>query len=662
MKQLLTALLLCILHISCASADINSLGNGLIGHWISCSGAKDCTPYGNNGTVVNATLTSDAHEIANKAYYFNGVNSSITIGAVSKLNNTTKATFSGWFYKSAANTDLYFGSYLAAGNGIWLQWYSDNNIYFNPRNGATSISRYASYSNVGNWVHIAGVYDGTLSESERIKIFVNGNQMDVTASGTIESSLSSTVGNSFMIGVAVGNYSKGKLSDVRVYNRALSTAEVKQLYNSYNPDVRVNSLSNGLIGHWDLNGNAKDKTPYQNNGTVVNAVLSTDAHGVANGSYYFNGDDAYIDTNNSVSLSTKDFTVACWFKGVSPGYSVSQLRTVAPASDFSLGGAGSALFWMRTVTLGLQSTVQDGNWHHIAMVWSVAEAKYKGYTDGVLIGQSTTVSDYGGIGTIKIGVRGDGLSSFAEGSIDDVRIYQRQLSATEILQLKNSYNPTLNTNSLGKGLVTYLDMNGNAKDKTPNGNDGTVTGPVLTTDIHGRANSAYAWDKTLKKIELPIVANNTLNGDFTVSIRASRVYADETTATTCYVLNMEYATNSKGVLRLSFTRLTGTTTVTMYNGSAGIAGTYTTSSPQNDTWNTYTVRYVKSANTIELFVNGVSFGTKDMTGALPIDTGTIRIGYMGATNTYYNGSMDDFMVYNRALSDAEILQISNSYY
>jgi len=48
--------------------------------------------------------------------------------------------------------------------------------------------------------------------------------------------------------------------------------------------------------------------------------------------------------------------------------------------------------------------------------------------------------------------------------------------------------------SSDNGLVAYYPLNGNANDESGNGNNGTVHGPVLTTDRFGKANSAYEFD------------------------------------------------------------------------------------------------------------------------------------------------------------------------
>jgi hypothetical protein len=61
------------------STDIE-LQRGLVSHWKLDGNAKDATPQGNNGTVYNATLTTDRKARANSAYNFNGTNAYIGTG------------------------------------------------------------------------------------------------------------------------------------------------------------------------------------------------------------------------------------------------------------------------------------------------------------------------------------------------------------------------------------------------------------------------------------------------------------------------------------------------------------------------------------------------------------------------------------------------------
>jgi hypothetical protein len=155
----------------------------------------------------------------------------IDIGAITEMNSTTKMTISYWCKKSASNKDMVIGSQLSSTNGFWLQWYSDGNVYWNPRNGSSNNRSYA-LTYTSDWICLTGTYDGSLSQSSRCKTYVNG-VLVLDGTGTPPASFSSTAGNSFRIsGLGGSFYSDGNVANVQIYNRALSSNEILHNYNA----------------------------------------------------------------------------------------------------------------------------------------------------------------------------------------------------------------------------------------------------------------------------------------------------------------------------------------------------------------------------------------------------------------------------------------------
>src|ERR1039458_6773075 len=74
-------------------------------------------------------------------------------------------------------------------------------------------------------------------------------------------------------------------------------------------------LTNGLVAYYPFNGNANDAFG-TNNGTVHNAILTTNRFGSPNCAYSFDGVSAYIDCGNSPSLNfgSSSFTLTAWAK------------------------------------------------------------------------------------------------------------------------------------------------------------------------------------------------------------------------------------------------------------------------------------------------------------------------------------------------------------
>ena len=103
----------------------------------------------------------------------------------------------------------------------------------------------------------------------------------------------------------------------------------------------------------------------------------------------------------------------------------------------------------------------------------------------------------------------DGSANFLKGNLDNLRIYNRDLNATEISALAG-FDPNL-------GLVAYYPFNGNANDESGNGRHGEVIGPELTTDRAGSANGAYSFTGSNDRIKLPPFKYGS---SFTVSLLA----------------------------------------------------------------------------------------------------------------------------------------------
>jgi hypothetical protein len=105
----------------------------------------------------------------------------------------------------------------------------------------------------------------------------------------------------------------GSIDDVRIYNRALSQAEITSIYQSYDSGFQISDLKKGLVGQWEFNGNAKDSSAYNNNGIANGTSLTADRKGQADKAYSFNGttDDVEVQSNSSLS-PTVAVTIGGW--------------------------------------------------------------------------------------------------------------------------------------------------------------------------------------------------------------------------------------------------------------------------------------------------------------------------------------------------------------
>ena len=87
----------------------------------------------------------------------------------------------------------------------------------------------------------------------------------------------------------------------------------------------------------------------------------------------------------------------------------------------------------------IAGTVVSTGWHHLAAVQDIATDQRRIYVDGVLVG-SGSPRDSDGVGNLVIGAA-DGVNEFFQGILDEVRIYNRNLSDSEISLLSSGFIP-----------------------------------------------------------------------------------------------------------------------------------------------------------------------------------------------------------------------------
>ncbi len=223
---------------------IDSLKVGLIAYYPFNNSGVDSSGNHFDGTVYNVTSTTDRYGKANGAYYFNGENSYVTVQDEPQLRlNGIDFTLNSWVKIDAYNNS--YGSIIMAKRGTgsndgWnfgIAGYGDLTNYVGALGVVTySISGGDDPYLKGNivldttkWHMVTTVYTVATKQA---KIYVDGS-LDATST---TDSLSSPNNNStapLYIGAdfVTGSYFlKGKLDDLRIYDRALSSKEVFALY------------------------------------------------------------------------------------------------------------------------------------------------------------------------------------------------------------------------------------------------------------------------------------------------------------------------------------------------------------------------------------------------------------------------------------------------
>jgi len=445
---------------------------GLVGHWtfdgkdVVNGVAIDKSGNGKNGNLVSiATSTFYAPGKIGQGFNFDGVNDYVNIPDPNLIEGLSAMTVSAWARSDILLTSdtiaIVTQNFGSGGDPFALYLRNIDNIAFAVDTGAGLVLADANADIADtNWHHYVGVYNGS-----NLLLYVdNVLQTDQPAqTGNIITSTNP---------VTIGKYDStsvswnGLIDDVRIYNRALSVTEVKQLYTStagskvaVTPKNTVGQgLSSGLVGHWTfdgkdtIGGTIRDISGQGNHGNVVNIATSTFyVPGKIGQGLNFDATNDVIDFGD-IADAVPQLTVSVWVKN----------STVLLASLDSIIAKDRSGFtqWIMSrsstekyafqvcndtptcVTATADSASATTDWTHVVGSYDGAEVQV--YVNSVAADSTPPALT----GNVRDRVDHMCLSGSWNGSacvdagvqakiIDDVRVYNRALSATEITMLYN---------------------------------------------------------------------------------------------------------------------------------------------------------------------------------------------------------------------------------
>ena len=285
--------------------------------------AIDASGNGNNGTISGAARTASG--MYGGALLFNGTNAVVTISNSVPLELTTGMTIEAWVNPSVVNSawrdviykgkDNYYleGTSMSAGvPGIGGTFGTSDQVLY----GAVALP-------TNTWTHLAATYDGTTT-----RLYVNGAQVASQAqTGAIATSTNPLQigGDSFY-----GQFFQGTIDEVRIYNVALTAAQIQTDMNTPLPaDAQPPSAPTNLVA-----------TPVSVSRIDLSWIASTDNVGVA--SYLVEREEpgaanfVQIGTTNTVAYS--DFSLSA---NSSYSYRVRAMDTSGNLSGYSGVAVGS---------------------------------------------------------------------------------------------------------------------------------------------------------------------------------------------------------------------------------------------------------------------------------------------------------------------------------
>ena len=412
---------------------------GLVGYWNfdenAGTTAADGSSNGNTGTLSSGAAWGSGQN--NSAVSLDGVDDYVQVGARSSLAMTSAVSLTAWIFPTGAGSSTFMGGVIVNKEGEYeVVRFPDGTIQlaFANTNPGFQFINTGYVAPLNQWTHIAVIYDnGT------IKTYANGSLVHTyNGAGAIGDVL--TGENDFRIGgrQTTSQHFQGRIDEVRVYNRAITASEIIAV---------MGDPVSGLVGHWKFDENAgttaADASGNGNTGTLISGA--TWAIGQNNSAVSLDGVDDYVQVGARSSLvMTSAVSLTAWIFPTGAGSSTFMGGVIVNKE----GEYEVVRFPDGTIQLAFANTNPGfqfintsyvaplNQWTHIAVTYD--NGTIKTYANGSLV---HTYNGAGAIGDVltgendfRIGGR-QTTSQHFQGRIDQVRVYNRAITATEIIAL-----------------------------------------------------------------------------------------------------------------------------------------------------------------------------------------------------------------------------------
>lgn len=385
----------------------------------------DASPAGNNGSIAGAVRTTSGRY--GRALSFDGVDDVVTVADATSLDLSASMTIEAWVYPIELSGFRTIAMKERQGGFAYGLRAHDNAprpsaiVYV----GSDASAPGTTALPLNTWTHAAATYDGT-----NLRLYINGA---LVATQPVTGSMPATT-NPLRIGgnLVFGEYFRGRIDEVRVYNRALGGIEIGRDMNA--------AIASGLVaayGFEEASGTtATDVSGTGNHGTLAGPTRT--ANGRFGRALTFDGINDVVTVADAASLDGARVTVEAWLYPTAlsgwrtavikeaPGGMVYSLyahdNQPNPAMTISVGGVDSSASGTSTLPLN--------TWSHLAGTYDGTTVRL--FVNGV---QVATRAVPGPLTPSANPLRIGGNSVWGEyfsGRIDEVRVYNRVLTAAEI--------------------------------------------------------------------------------------------------------------------------------------------------------------------------------------------------------------------------------------
>ena len=660
-------------------SEVSGIGyayKNLIGHFKfdESSGdiASDSSPIGNDADLINMTGDQWVEGRFGNALHVQATGSKYIKIPYTPIYNTPNITINLWF-KTTGNSMTILRRYGGAGDRVWIFTMAPYGLQFSVYNnldqGATSVDQYR-WDIGGSWTMLTCVVDGL-----SVKTYTNGRPSP--SIGTLLSPMNTSSSQYIESYGGTVYYCTGDMDELSIYNEALSNSEILELYkyNNLQAHYRFDETS-GLV--------AVDSSNNAINGSLINMDGNEWTTGEINGALSFNGSTDYVQIGGDDTY--KDFkigSISLWVNMDS--FSADAVIFCAGPKTESTSGKYLYIRITTTGTILIRQRNEDsdtnhlvaetsssvitstGTWYHI--VYTVGYDGTKLYVDNsqktltYTTGSSSTRLFFNDIDTIQnywvAAAKQNGtFNSYLDGILDDVRIYDRDLTSQEVTDLYNY-----------KALKTYYNLDETsdlvAYDSSTYLEDGTLVNMTGEEWVKQGINGALRFDGVDDYVIMAEAEayKSLTEGTISLWFKANDLLGSQ--GLFCAINT--YLTNRGPAIQLFLAGSTIYFRLRAYQNDV-ILTLYFNGAKSADTW--YHVAFTVGPTGQKMYLNGqeasVTYTLGDSSNNMFFaDIGGLQnyflgsLYYDGLMTNFFNGTIDEFRIHDRVLSAQEISDIYN---